>query len=262
MGGSAPGAQRVTPGHWGRRRIDLVPRLPRSPNIEIEICSGAIAAGYLPAMTATLEPIMETHRRQRCPRPLPPSRWRRSDAARRGPSRGVRRSSSATRSTRRSRTCRSASGPARGSSICCRDGQRRRRPPGADRSRCAQHGARRSSPASATPPICRVANVACRPPMPPQRRRHGGVRGVVVDAAAADHGRARIVAHVGAALATAAAAIGGHLAFPPADAQSGDSIGERDGQGLSVGGVWYGPRGAWQVVKPSTSTAAPCGGLA
>jgi uncharacterized membrane protein len=35
--------------------------------------------------------------------------------------------------------------------------------------------------------------------------------------------RARMVAHVGAALATGAAAIGGRLAFPPADAQSSDS---------------------------------------
>jgi uncharacterized membrane protein len=35
--------------------------------------------------------------------------------------------------------------------------------------------------------------------------------------------RARMVAHVGAALATAAAAIGGRLAFPPADTGSSDS---------------------------------------
>jgi hypothetical protein len=34
--------------------------------------------------------------------------------------------------------------------------------------------------------------------------------------------RARVLAHLGAAFATAAAAIGGRLAFPPADAQSGD----------------------------------------
>jgi uncharacterized membrane protein len=35
-------------------------------------------------------------------------------------------------------------------------------------------------------------------------------------------GAARAVAHVGAALATAAAAIGGHLAFPPADTRASD----------------------------------------
>ncbi len=35
-------------------------------------------------------------------------------------------------------------------------------------------------------------------------------------------GRARMVCHAGATLATAAAAIGGRLAFPPVDAQSGD----------------------------------------
>jgi len=35
--------------------------------------------------------------------------------------------------------------------------------------------------------------------------------------------RARMVAHGGAALATVAAAIGGHLAFPPADASDGSS---------------------------------------
>jgi hypothetical protein len=34
---------------------------------------------------------------------------------------------------------------------------------------------------------------------------------------------ARMVAHVGAALATAAAAIGARLAFPPTDTQSADS---------------------------------------
>lgn len=36
-------------------------------------------------------------------------------------------------------------------------------------------------------------------------------------------GAARAVAHVGAALATAAAAVGGRLAFPPADTQASDS---------------------------------------
>jgi hypothetical protein len=37
-------------------------------------------------------------------------------------------------------------------------------------------------------------------------------------------GRARVVCHVGATLATAAAAIGGRLAFPAFDPQSGDSL--------------------------------------
>ena len=39
-------------------------------------------------------------------------------------------------------------------------------------------------------------------------------------------GRARIVCHVGATLATAAAAIGGRLAFPAFDPQAGDSAGD------------------------------------